>query len=395
MRCLVLGAGEIGSAACHYLRKSEPDIELTVGDLSQDAIDGVVACDGKILSAGSIDVLDTKAVVAALRDQDILVNCVGPFYRFGMPVLEAAIAAGVNYFDVCDDWEALENMLSLDAKAREAGILAVLGIGASPGISNLLASYAMHQAPATNGLITGWTLPDRPGNPEGAANDHWLQQCTGTIKIFEDGRFTEKRPLEEIGLALPGFEPRIVQTCGHPEAITLPRYFDLRDCVNVMSLPKGLALTIKRAAVEVDNNGLSMREAALTIFPSHQANIQPPWPEYPPLWALARSEKEEVAVYLDELGEMDDVPEATAAPLVAAIQSVGALEGKSGVFAPEGIIDPLRFFENLHALTGSSRAPTVNRSPSNRNQAVLTKDFSQRREAARLRKLSKDRTVLS
>jgi short subunit dehydrogenase-like uncharacterized protein len=40
-----------------------------------------------------------------------VLNCVGPFYRFGPPVLTAAIKAGVSYLDVCDDWEPTLDML--------------------------------------------------------------------------------------------------------------------------------------------------------------------------------------------------------------------------------------------------------------------------------------------
>ena len=58
-------------------------------------------------------------------------------------MLRAAIRAGCHYVDVCDDWEPTLEMLALDTEARAAGVTAVIGLGASPGITNLLAVQAI------------------------------------------------------------------------------------------------------------------------------------------------------------------------------------------------------------------------------------------------------------
>ena len=43
----------------------------------------------------------------------VVMNTVGPFFRFGVPILTAAIDAGTDYIDVCDDWEPTLEMLAL------------------------------------------------------------------------------------------------------------------------------------------------------------------------------------------------------------------------------------------------------------------------------------------
>jgi len=55
------------------------------------------------------------------------------------------LGAGVHYLDINDDWESTEAMLAMDAAARGRGVTAVIGMGASPGISNLLARHAMRR----------------------------------------------------------------------------------------------------------------------------------------------------------------------------------------------------------------------------------------------------------
>ena len=47
-------------------------------------------------------------------------------------------------------------MLELDGQAREAGVPAVVGIGASPGVSNLPAATAASELDGVDEVITGW-----------------------------------------------------------------------------------------------------------------------------------------------------------------------------------------------------------------------------------------------
>lgn len=51
----------------------------------------------------ALDISDAEALARALADVDIVLNPAAPFYRFGREVLSAAIAAGTNYLDICDD----------------------------------------------------------------------------------------------------------------------------------------------------------------------------------------------------------------------------------------------------------------------------------------------------
>ena len=51
----------------------------------------------------------------------MVLNAVGPYVKFGVPVLETIIEAGVPYVDVCDDHDATEELLKLNEKAEKAG----------------------------------------------------------------------------------------------------------------------------------------------------------------------------------------------------------------------------------------------------------------------------------
>ena len=65
-----------------------------------------------------------------------MIHCGGPFQkRTRCEVLEAAIDAGVNYVDVCDDMKFAQRAKALHDKAKQAGVTALTTTGIYPGVS--------------------------------------------------------------------------------------------------------------------------------------------------------------------------------------------------------------------------------------------------------------------
>ena len=87
--------------------------------------------------------------------------------------------------------------------AKEKKLLAILGLGASPGITNLLGKIAIDHLDKAHTVYTGWNLEE--AQPEGvssqkgtnAAMIHGIEQITGKVKIFKDGKFVMVNPLKE------------------------------------------------------------------------------------------------------------------------------------------------------------------------------------------------------
>ena len=53
---------------------------------------------------------------------------------------------GVNYVDVCDDYDTTELLLDkFNKSALGANITCIVGLGASPGLTNLIAAYGSKQ----------------------------------------------------------------------------------------------------------------------------------------------------------------------------------------------------------------------------------------------------------
>lgn len=241
-RVVVLGGGGgIGRVASATLAATDDAGSVTVADLDLTAakrtVEGIA---DPRFAAAEVDVSAPSSIQAVLQGAALVVNCVGPFYRFGAPVLQAAIDAGVDHVDVCDDLDATRDSLALDGAARAAGVRSVVGMGNSPGLANVFVK-----------LCDEWFLDEvhdveimhiHGGEPdEGpAVLKHRIHAMTSDVPLFVDGRFVEVRQLEDSGAAFvheedfPGVGIYPVYPYPHPETITLPASFpSLKGATNL------------------------------------------------------------------------------------------------------------------------------------------------------------------
>jgi len=359
-RVLILGAGSVGAAAARLAGRLQALSRVTVADRSETAASKAASEAGARAVPVTIDVADRARLLGALRDHDLVLNCVGPYYRLARPVFDAAHEAGLDYLDVDDDWQPTLELLSADAAWREAGRTAILGIGANPGLANLAAVAAGRALGEPERLVTGWTMADGPGREGSAEREHWLYQSSGRIRLFAEGRLCEAAPLAECMLDYPGIGRRAGLTVGHPEPVTLPRIFpSLKECVNVMVLPGSLAAALRYYAGLVDQGRLDAGGAAEKMAqeyaPGSYATDLPDGPGYPDVFAIAETG---AGASRRQVGARPRLPAeagmAAAAPLVAGMVLLlsGNVPGP-GVLTPERAFEPDPFFATLGLVTGT------------------------------------------
>ncbi|HEY5154409.1 MAG TPA: saccharopine dehydrogenase NADP-binding domain-containing protein [Acidimicrobiales bacterium] len=235
------GAGGIGRVAAAALAQTDDAARVIVADLDADAASAVVDGIGDDrFEAVGLDVSDPAALAARVEGAAVVVNCIGPFYRFGPPTLAAVIDAGVDYVDVCDDLDATRRMLALDGRARDAGVRALVGMGNSPGLANIFVKLCdewfldeIHRAEIMH--IHGGEPDEGP-----AVLKHRIHAMTSDVPLFVDGAFVEVRMLEPSGAPyirdeeFPGVGTFPVHPYPHPETITLPTVFPtLRTATNL------------------------------------------------------------------------------------------------------------------------------------------------------------------
>ncbi|RBO86843.1 saccharopine dehydrogenase NADP-binding domain-containing protein [Nocardia puris] len=378
MRVLVLGgAGEVGRAAARVLGADAEVDQVVIADLAADRARAVAAELGEKATAVAVDVTDHAALVARMREADVVVNTVGPYFRFGPGVLRAAIDAGRDYVDVCDDPAPTVTMLDMRAEAEAAGITAVLGIGASPGLANLLAAHALAGLDRAETVITGWNLamaqPESRSWRPSAAVVHGIEQVSNTIPVIRGGEQVWERPLRRTVVEYPGLGRATGWTFGHPEPVTLARTFpDIRESVNLALAPRYVAGVLTLLGRGVTHGVLSRASAASVaalaenLLPSGSVGLLA-GSTLPPLFALATGERDGApATVACALGQ---VPGLTMAEVTGIPLAVGALmrAQRPGVHPPEAVFTPDEFFRRL--------APHCVGRPTPESLAVVTASY--------------------
>lgn len=366
MRVLVVGgAGEMGRQASRTLATMKAVHGIIVADLQVGAACAVAdeirsdRCALATVETAEIDVTRGEDLRALMDVADVVVNAVGPFYRFGVDILTAAIDAGKDYVDICDDPDPTLTMLELDEYARNRGVTALVGMGASPGVANLLAVLAAQELDSVDEVVTGWNIDDAisesPGFAPSAALVHGIEQITGTIPTWSGEQLTRRPALERVAIDYPGLGRFYGRTFGHPEAVTIQRAIPTSRSVNVVvgdAVTLGFLRTIR---VMVDRKVLDARVAARIAAIAQRLRpaaapadlLVPGGP--PPLFAVATGLRNGVAATAATalagipgmtMAANTGVPLAVSVPIVAAAAD-------TGVHTPETLLDPCAFFAAL------------------------------------------------
>ena len=368
MKVLALGgSGGMGRFSSFAISNYPNITKVTIADLNEDnAKEFSNFFDDRFTGIG-LDVTDKEHLEKVMSGHDIVLNTTGPFFKFGLPILKSAIKCKCHYFDICDDWEPTEEMLKLNDEALKNDITAIVGLGASPGISNLLGLKAMNELDEAESIITGWDVssakPEDESSQKGtnAAMEHGLQQISGEIKVYKDKKYKLTKPLEKIKIHYPGRGNHDAFIFGHPEAITFPHHFnDLKESVNAChGSNQSNIYIIKILRWLVDKKLISFKQGASLLEWLERKigtpNIEKQIKGLPSIYGLARglkdNKKASVAVTLSEedLSNSWGMGAITGFPLAFGLKLL--LESKinkKGVFAPEGgAINPDDFFSLL------------------------------------------------
>jgi hypothetical protein len=137
---IVGGYGTFGRRLVELL-ESEPRLTLIVAGRSRSKAE--TFCKSRPNAQATLEPLafdrngDLEAQLGAVR-ADILVDASGPFQGYGARpyrVIEACIAARVNYLDLADGSDFVVGVAAFDARAHEAGIYALSGASTCPALT--------------------------------------------------------------------------------------------------------------------------------------------------------------------------------------------------------------------------------------------------------------------
>ena len=147
LKVAVLGAGgTIAPAIVRDLAESDEVSALLLLDLDEERAAEVAERHGsgkakakRANARGSAS--DPDSVTRAIARCDVLVNSAS--YRVNLDVMRACLETGTHYLDLGGLYWMTKRQRELSVEFEQADLLAVLGIGSSPGKTNLMAARAV------------------------------------------------------------------------------------------------------------------------------------------------------------------------------------------------------------------------------------------------------------
>ena len=149
MKVLVLGSGAVGTVSALKFSQSARVEQVIVADAVPARASQLAArMKHPRVTSLTLNANDRAAVARALRDSSttILLNAALP--ATNLEVMRACLDANCDYIDMAsggaadDGTPKLEDQLALDTEFQARERLALLGMGADPGTTNIYAAYA-------------------------------------------------------------------------------------------------------------------------------------------------------------------------------------------------------------------------------------------------------------
>ncbi len=395
MKVLALGgAGDMGRMAVAVLLDSPSVTSVTVADINTELVNTFVGMvDSPKLSTVQIDITEKEKLIDLISSHDVVINTVGPFYKFEVPIMEAVIEAKKHFLDICDDWKPTLDALEFDERAKEADITAFIGIGASPGITNILAVQACSKLDEVDNLITAWGVDidikagkkpkyfikpaklrkklDKTEDKPNAAAMHLLYETIEKVPTFKDGKMIEIDPLTETEpYEFPGFKSMYACHIGHPEPVTLPRTIKAGTISNVMYIGEYATDIVRKYSQKIKEKELTIEDATIALTKEwaelnekalQDTNLVSQYFGGPPSLSViatgikdGKRKKIGVALGREPYGAMAGI---TSIPL--GIATIMLIEGKitqKGVLTPEEVFknNPMEFFDRIAPYCGKN-----------------------------------------
>lgn len=369
MKYLVLGGcGSIGSEVVADLVATAKFSALTIADVDAGRVDGAVKkyADARVRGA-AVGGVTQQEIVPLFKQHDIVVNCTPGHDNIAL--IEHAIAARTPYVDITGSMLA-EERLALNARAQEAGTIAVIALGCSPGLTNAAAAFGASQLDRTREIVIEYATL-RPFNPSPGLLDTAIRQYTQKSRcpVFENGTlryepafsgtrkvrfpepigeqelfFTPHSEVLTLSRAIPGIETVKVYGTYHPAVAGALRV--LRDHGLIESDP-----------IEFEGRMISPRAFVTKVLAREQ--IPFPGPTHFAMRINVSGIKDgaetthSITMTHDANGRRaGQLPQIWTTAVGASVGAQLVANGKTnrvGVMAPESCIDPLAFMQGAAA----------------------------------------------
>ncbi|ARM75417.1 saccharopine dehydrogenase C-terminal domain-containing protein [Acidianus manzaensis] len=335
--CVIGGAGLVGSATVKDL--IENNIDVRVIDIRRPKYN-VEYVEGNL---NNIEDIANK-----IKDCDYVINTAQ--YYFNLKAMDASLKAGVNYIDLGGLFWITVKQLEKNKEFEKEGILALIGMGAEPGITNMGAKLLsqLYGNPKKIKIRNGWKSLGSEFKFNWSV-DTQMDEMTMDAPVWENGKYKYYKALslsEEIEFSQPVGKIKTYLTI-NSELATFPSSFNA-EYVDWMEGGDGFESVISIGKIFGDNIeilGIKSRDylKELLKVKNFIGSEGDEWESAKIIFEY-EDKTAEIEILIPPKDNFDGTQYGAGIPSSIAVQM--KVKG-SGVLPPEKVVEPNVFFKEL------------------------------------------------
>ena len=307
------------------------------------------------------DVSKPKTLVKAFKDIDVVIHAV--HHEFNLNVMKACLKSKTNYIDLGGLYHYTKKQLKLNNQFKKANLTAIIGMGASPGITNVMAKYAsgflgkIEDIEIKIGYKDFSTYNQISPLSASYSIQTILEEFSWKPAVFVNGKIKFVEPIsgreeykfpEPVGMQKP-------QYTIHSEIATLPYTLKAKNVsfkiafddefVDKIKMLKEMGF-VSDEIIEVGENKFNAKDVSLEILKKLPKTIPEKINQYEIIRVIVSNKNKKIIMDEKILGEEIDKDTGVPPSIISQMIANGKITSK-GVFPPESIIPEEYFFREL------------------------------------------------
>jgi len=243
---LVLGAsGQIGAYTVQDLIEmcGEKDVIASSRKMAnvKKAMDDLKL--GKKVKLMELDANNTGKVLETIKKEKVesVVNCA--WYQTNLGVMDACLKGGATYTDLGGFFDTCLKQIDLNKKWKDAGINATIGLGSTPGMTNVAGAAGAKRLDKldTIDIVCAWgnTLPVKEAGWPGYSIRTVLDEFTQESVQWINGKYEKQKILGgETDVVMPDPIGKVkAYYIKHSEPATMGKYLNAKRCTFRIGFP--------------------------------------------------------------------------------------------------------------------------------------------------------------
>jgi saccharopine dehydrogenase (NAD+, L-lysine-forming) len=281
LKLSVIGAGGVGQVIVSHLAKAE-GAKVKVGDLDRSRLQDTKRLAGEV-TASKLNAGSAAQVEGFIKGSDVVINASNP--RFNLLIMKQALKKKAHYIDLAGDSPlSVEEQMKQNLKWKKAGLVAILGMGEDPGLSNIMARRGVDMLDnVTEIRIRDGETSTSESYPFVAlfAPGVFLEEAVSPVRYFERGELKTTPPMsrKEMYRFPQPIGEIAVYGMDHEEVHTLPQYLPKKpnfvdfklaltdDTANAIKLFHGVGL-LNSKPMQIGKVKVSPLSVLLRLLPS-------------------------------------------------------------------------------------------------------------------------------